>query len=138
MRVVLDTNVLVSALRSNQGASFAIISRLGDGSFTPVVSATLFFEYESVLMRTGMLPGLSKHDIADFLDYFASVAQEQRIHFLWRPLLHDPADDMVAEVAFCGEVDDLITHNIADFRNVAPLGIRVTTPGDFLKKLSSP
>src|SRR2546423_1715197 len=47
-RAVVDTNVLVSALRSRRGASFRLISLLGDSQWQPVISVALILEYEAV------------------------------------------------------------------------------------------
>src|SRR5437764_6157316 len=87
VRVVIDTNVLVSALRSRRGASFRLMQKLGSPQFQPIISPPLCLEYEDVFGRPGMLPGYTPDDIGDFLDYFLSVCQECRIHFLWRPHL---------------------------------------------------
>lgn len=138
MRVVIDTNVLVSGLKSRQGASFALLQRLGTDEFTPVVSPPLYVEYEEVLMRPGMLPALTAADISDFLDYLLSVSDEAKIYFLWRPHLSDPKDDLVLEVALAGSVSHIVSYNIKDFAGLAPLGISVVTPGQFLHILGQP
>ncbi|MGQ0655844.1 MAG: PIN domain-containing protein [Betaproteobacteria bacterium] len=60
------------------------------------------------------------------------------LHFRWRPQLADPADEMVLEAAINGHAGALVTHNVADFASAAAqFGLRVLTPGDFLKELSS-
>lgn len=137
VRIVIDTNVLVAALRSNRGASFHLVQKLGSPQFQPVISPPLCLEYEDVLCRPGMLPGLTPEDIADFLDYFLSVSIECRIHFLWRPHLPDPKDDLVLELALAGGAGFIITHNSRDFQGVEALGIRVVTPDDFLGIVSA-
>jgi putative PIN family toxin of toxin-antitoxin system len=135
VNVVLDTNVLVSALRSDRGAAFRLLQRLGEGDFTPVVSPPLCMEYEDVLFRPGLLPNHSAQDIDAFLDYVMSVSIEHRIYFLWRPYLPDFKDDLVLEVALAGEASFIITHNLCDFRGVASLGIQAVTPRQFLAML---
>ncbi|WP_442889237.1 PIN domain-containing protein [Congregicoccus parvus] len=67
MRVVLDTCILFSALRSSAGASFRIVSSLPARKFTPIVSTPLFFEYEEVLCRPRQFARLSRQDVNDFL-----------------------------------------------------------------------
>ena len=132
MRVILDTCILFSALRSSQGASYKIVTSLSWGKFKPVVSTPLFFEYEEVLLRPKQFPHLSVPEINDFLDYIASSSEHCRINFLWRPFLPDPGDDMVLEAAFSAEVDAIVTYNIRDFTGSDKLGIRVISPSTFI------
>ena len=132
MRVVIDTNVLLASLRSKTGASFAITQLIDQHRVTPVVSVPLMFEYEEVFHRPDSLPHLSPREIDTFLDYFASLAVEQRIFFLWRPLLPDSDDDMVLELAVAAQADYLVTHNVRDFSPApAAFGLRIVTPGEF-------
>ena len=138
MRVVIDTNVLLSSLRSRRGASFRLVQRLGSADFQPVISPPLCLEYEDVFRRPGLVPSYSPQDIDDFLDYFLSKCIECRIHFLWRPHLHDPKDDLVLELALAGSAQFIITFNTRHFRGVDSLGIRAVTPDTFLRILSEP
>ena len=138
MRVVIDTNVLLSALRSRRGASFRLVQKLGSAQFEPVISPPLCLEYEDVFRRPGLAPAHTPQDIDDFLDYFLSQCIECRIHFLWRPHLPDPKDDLLLELALAGSAPFIITHNIRHFQGVDSLGIRAVTPDDFLRMLSSP
>ncbi len=135
MHVVLDTNVLVAAIRSRRGASFAILSRIGTGAFDIAVSVPLVLEYEDALLRHASESGLSPTDIGDLIDYVCSVAQRQKIFFLWRPLLKDPKDDMVAEAAVAARCRAIVTHNVRDFAGVERLGVRAITPAAFLRQL---
>ena len=132
MRVVIDTNVLVSALISNRGASFRLVSELGSPEFQPIISPPLCLEYEDVLGRPGVLTGFTAQDVDDFLDYFLSTCIVCRIHFLWRPHLPDPKDDLVLELALAGRASFIVTHNLRDFQGVEDLGIRAVTPDEFL------
>jgi len=135
VRVVLDTCVLVAAWRSNLGASFEIIRLLRRRRFESAVSVPLVVEYESALLRH-LSPARRAADATSFVDYLCLVAHKQDIFFLWRPLLRDPNDDMVAELAVASRADAIITHNLKDFSAAANLGIRVLTPGSFLLQLS--
>ncbi len=137
MRVVIDTNVLLSSQLSRRGASFRLIQKLGSAQFQPVISPPLCLEYEDVFRRPGLLPSHTPEDIDDFLDYFLSQCIECRIHFLWRPHLPDPKDDLVLELALAGSAPFIITHNTRDFRGVGALGIRAVTPDQFLSILSA-
>lgn len=131
MRVVLDTSVLVSAWRSRNGASFALLRHLRAGDFEIALSVPLVFEYEAVLLRH-LRAGLQARDVEVFVDYLCSVARTQDIFFLWRPFLRDADDDMLVELAVAGQCHGVVTHNIRDFAGVERLGLRAFTPGEFL------
>jgi len=134
-RVVLDTNVLVSAIRSRNGASFQVLSRVGAGVFDVAVSVPLVFEYEDALLRHADASGLTSSDIQDLVDYVCSVAVRQEVFFLWRPLLKDPKDDMVAELAVAAGCDAVVTHNVRDFVGIERFGIACLTPAAFLSNI---
>ena len=132
-RVVLDTNVLVAAARSRQGASFALVSSIPAPEFRPCLSVGLYAEWHAVLTRPGNLPpGQTPKDAGRFLRYLASVSHLQEIHFLWRPFLPDPDDDMVLELAIAADCRHIITHNVKDYRGSEALGVTAITPGEFL------
>ena len=136
MRVVIDTNVLLSALKSNKGASFVLISQLPSAQFQITLSVPLYSEYQDVLTRKEHLTGASSiEDILSFLRYICSIAYRQNIFFLWRPWLKDPKDDMVLELAVASKSKYIITHNLRDFKNIDKFGIRAITPALFLHML---
>jgi predicted nucleic acid-binding protein len=58
------------------------------------------------------------------------------LHYLWRPQLRDPADEMVLETALNGRADALVTLNIGDFAAAAHFRLAVMTPGAFLRQLN--
>jgi putative PIN family toxin of toxin-antitoxin system len=132
--VVLDTSVLVAGWRSRAGASFALLEHLRDGSFEVAVSVPLVLEYEAVLLRH-LTAGRGKAHVAALVDYLCATGRRQNIFFLWRPLLRDAKDDMVAEVAIASSASAIITHNVRDFDAVEPFGVRVLTPARFLVQL---
>jgi len=135
VRVVLDTNVLVAALRSRRGASFELLSLIGKGAFDIAVSVSLVLEYESVLLRHIAASHMSEQDIGDLVDYVCDVATWQEVFFLWRPYLRDPNDDLILELAVAAGCEAVVTHNVRDFGGAEQLGIRVVTPGTFLQHL---
>jgi predicted nucleic acid-binding protein len=135
---VIDTNVLVAAVRSRRGASFEVLSRVGTGLFDVAVSVPLVLEYEDALLRHVAATPLTESDIGDLLDYLCSVAARQEVFFLWRPCLRDVADDMIVEVAVAAGCDVVVTHNVRDFRGAERFGIRVITPAQFLQELRGP
>ena len=132
---MLDTNVLVAAMRSRRGASFQLVSRISEGTFEIAVSVSLVLEYESVLLRHASASSMSDRDIRDLLDYVCDIGTWQEIFFLWRPHLRDPDDDLILELAVAAGCDAIVTHNVRDFAGAEQLGIRVFTPGTFLQRL---
>jgi putative PIN family toxin of toxin-antitoxin system len=134
---VFDTNVIISAIKSSVGASFRLISFVRAGVLRPAVTAPLVFEYDDVATRPGYLPHLSPSEITRFLDWFVSVSSQHKVHFLWRPLLRDPKDDMVLEAAVAASADYLITFNATDFEGASSLGVRVITPPQLLALIPS-
>lgn len=136
MLIVLDTNVLVSALRSRRGAPFQVITRIGTEAFRLAISVPLVVEYEAAMVRHLTQTNLSQSDILAIVDYICSVAKWQPIFFLWRPLLSDPKDDMIAELAIAAGCDAVVTHNKADFDELAKLGVRVLRPAELLTEIT--
>ncbi len=130
--VVLDTNVLVAALRSKRGSAHRLLLLLDDGLYTPNLSVPLFVEYESVTKREGLLTGLSNEDIDAVLDYLLSKSRIREIFYLWRPVLKDPKDDLVLELAVESRSEFIITFNKRDFRGCERFGIRALNPKEFL------
>lgn len=134
-RVVLDTNVIVSGLRSRRGASFQVLSLVGSGLFEHYMSVALAFEYEDAVKRSASGIHLPKAVVEDILDFLCASARQQEIHFLWRPTLPDPQGDMVLEVAVHGGCEAIVTCNVEDFRGSERFGIKVIQPQEFLKLL---
>ena len=92
-------------------------------------------EYEDVLKREALGLPLSEADIDDILDYLCLVGEKRQIHFLWRPYLKDPKDDMVLELAFESGSEYILTYNKKDFREIEKLGIKARTPKEFLQMI---
>jgi len=132
-KIVIDTNVILSALRSSKGASFKLLSIIDKDLFEFSLSVPLFIEYEAVAKRNPELFGLTESVIDNILDYLAETGNKREIYFLWRPYLKDPRDDLVLEVAVESESDFIITYNKKDFRNVNKFGLKSLTPQEFLK-----
>ena len=134
-QVVLDTNVLVSGLRSRKGASYLILDLVGRGLFDLHLSVPLVFEYEDVLTREVVGRFVPSSTVQAILDFHCAVARQHRIHFLWRPMLRDPGDDMLLELAVAAQVDLVVTHNLRDFVGVERFGIRALSPRSFLAEI---
>lgn len=136
IRVVLDTNVLVAAARSRQGASFALVSSIPTPQFQPCLSVGLYAEWQEVLTRPENLPpGRTSEDALGFVRYLASQSHLQEVHFLWRPFLRDADDDMVLELAVAAGSRHIITHNVTDFHGSEELGVTALSPRDFLAQI---
>ncbi|MCH8922822.1 MAG: putative toxin-antitoxin system toxin component, PIN family [Planctomycetes bacterium] len=134
--VVLDTNVLYSALYSNQGASFLLLEQVGRSPrFQIHLSVPLVLEYEEVLKRNSRILGLKYQDIDDVIDYLCSVAELHKVFFLWRPVLADSDDDMLLELAVEARCDRVVTHNTRDFTGIERFGPRAVTPQHFRQEI---
>ena len=133
-QVVMDTNVLIAALRSKHGASFKFLSLVKSNYFQINISVPLILEYEDVAKRESQQEALRHEDIDNILDFLCSVANPHKIFFLWRPYLKDFKDDFVLELAIAARCDFIITYNKRDFKGVEQFGILVLTPKEFLKE----
>jgi putative PIN family toxin of toxin-antitoxin system len=128
--IVLDTNVLISALRSSLGASFALMEVVRSGQIRLCCSPALFLEYEDVLKRPVQLDafGLTIDEVDDVLSDLATMIIPVSTHYQWRPQLRDPSDEMVLEAAVNGNAAAIVTHNLRDFEPAASFGVRVLSP----------
>jgi putative PIN family toxin of toxin-antitoxin system len=133
--IVLDTNILISALRSRRGASAKLLSLVGAGHFAVHLSVALVLEYEDVLMRQRLELGLTQDDVTDLVDSLCALGVLHEIYYLWRPYLRDPADEFVLDLAVAAQCDYIITHNRRDFAGAERFGIGVISPGRFLRMI---
>ena len=138
MRIVLDTSVLVAASHSRRGASFELVSMLPSRQFEIALSVSLYMEWQSVLTRPEHLPpGVDIEAAIAYLRYLLSLAHLQDVHFLWRPILRDPDDDMVLECAVASGSPLIVTHNVKDFLRAQSLNVKAITPAAFLSLIRS-
>lgn len=134
---VLDTSVMVAALRSSRGASRQILLGALTHRFELLLSVPLLLEYEAVLTRVEHLSafGISRRDVERVLDDVMSVARPVRLSYRWRPLSADAKDDMVLETAD-GNADAVVTFNQADFAVLSErFDCRVVLPREALREL---
>lgn len=134
-QIVIDTGVLVSALKSKRGASFKILSLLPSGKFAFHLSVPLVCEYEAVLKRTELGINWTPDEIEELLDIICLLGVRHDIWYLWRPLLKDAGDEFIAELAVTAQVDAIVTHNVRDFRGVEKFGVKVITPKELLQEI---
>ena len=132
-KIVLDTNVFISSLRSRHGASFRLLSLIDSGRFTAGVSVPLVLEYEAAAKRQLKSIGLTATAVGDVIDYICRVAEHHKVYYLWRPLLRDPKDDMVLELAVSSGAEVIVTYNKADFRGAEQFGLKIQSPLQFLR-----
>ncbi len=136
MKIVIDTNVLVAALKSRKGASFQIVSMLPERLYHPMLSVPLMLEYEDVLKR--QIHKLNANDIDAILNIFAKYSKHVKIYYLWRPFLQDAKDDMLLELALAGGAEAIITFNVNDFKQVkSHFGINIIKPRDLLQAIKN-
>jgi putative PIN family toxin of toxin-antitoxin system len=137
LRLVLDSDVLVAALRSDRSASRQLLLSALDRKTEVLASVPLMLEYEAVLTRPEHLDAsrLTMRDVNDVLDALTKIIIPVRINFRWRPRLKDPGDEMVLETAVNGEADRLVTSNVRHLAVAArEFGIRVLLPRDVWKE----
>ena len=135
----MDTDAIVAAMRSPTGASAAIIRKARQGKVVLLLSVPLAMEYEAVCVRPEhqLAAGLSEQEVRIFVDAVIAIAEPVKIHYLWRPQLRDPSDEMVLETAVNGRANLLITFNVRDYGTApARFGIEVMTPREAVERIS--
>lgn len=131
--IVIDTNVVIAALRSKKGASYKLLSLIGTNKFEIHDSVAIVLEYEDVIQRYRAEVGLSQDDVSIFVDSLCSMAHHHNIYFVWRPSLPDANDELFLELAISARCEYIVTHNIKDFKGTEKFGIKAITPKEFLQ-----
>jgi len=129
MKIVPDTNVLVSGLLSPFGAPAQIDRMIASGALQVCFDARLISEYEQVLKRPKF--SFDPHNVDAFLDQIVAFG----ILVSAKPLsenLTDRDDEPFLEVAIAGQADFLVTGNTKHFPPKRRYGISVVTPNDFI------
>lgn len=129
MKVVLDTNVLVSAVLQPLGPPAEVVRLAVGGAVVPCYDARMLMEYRAVLLR----PRFALHPkaVQELLDQIVAGG------FLAMPpplkrALPDPADETFLAVALAARAECLITGNVRHFPASLAGGTRVLTPSVFL------
>jgi len=135
IQIVVDTNVFVTALRSQKGASYKLLQLIKKDVFQFNLSVPLALEYEGVAKRTIGEITLDEKTVDDILDFVISRANHWKIYYLWRPQLKDPDDDMLLELAVTASCQYIITYNLDDFKATKKFGIIAITPKQFLEMI---
>jgi predicted nucleic acid-binding protein len=139
-RTVLDTDVLVAAVRSDRGASRLLLTAAFERRYPIVASVPLMLQYESVLTRSEHLEAarISSTDVDILLDALAVVVEPVRISYLWRPVLPDAGDDLVLETAVNGRAGIVVTFNRRHFELArTQFGLEILAPADAVRRLEN-
>jgi putative PIN family toxin of toxin-antitoxin system len=138
MRCVLDTNVVVAAMRSPGGASALLLMEARRGKITMLANVALALEYEATCRRLEHMTaaGLDADEVEIFVAAVVAMAEPVESHFMWRPQLRDPGDELVLEAAANGKAAAIVTFNRRDF-GVVPLqfGVEVLTPIEVIRRI---
>jgi putative PIN family toxin of toxin-antitoxin system len=138
LRILIDTDVVVAAMRSPSGASAELLRRIDNGLATMLLSVALALEYESkcLLAEHRLASGLSEVDAMIFVNGLIAMAEPVQSFFRWRPQLRDPGDEMVLEAAVNGRASAIVTFNEKDLREARKsFGINVVRPGEALRRI---
>lgn len=137
--VVVDTNVFVSALRSEGGASREVLRRALRGVYQPLFSNALWLEYEDLLGRGIWSDTTTAEERREVLAALAGIGRWVRIYYLWRPNLPDEADNHLIELAVAGGATAIITHNTRDLLGgqLCWKSLSILTPAQCLETLRS-
>ena len=130
MKVVLDTNVLVSGLLKPYGAPGEIVRMVSSGALHLCHDARILAEYQEVLRRPKF--GFRPSDIDALLDYVRLNGHAVSAIPLSQHL-SDPDDEMFLEVALAGEARRLITGNLSDYAGHVHRQVQVISPSRFLE-----
>jgi len=140
MRFVLDTNVIVAAMRSPTGASAALLRYARQSRATLLANVALALEYEAMcqLAEHRLAARLSLAQVGIFVDAVLAMTEPVESHFQWRPQLRDPADEFVLEAAVNGRADAIVTFNRRDFiEAVNRFGLEIMTPAEAIASIGS-
>ncbi|MEP6535195.1 MAG: PIN domain-containing protein [Bryobacteraceae bacterium] len=133
MNFVLDTCVLVAAVRSRNGASFVIVDLASTGKIKTVLSTSLVSQYEDVLFRPEhRVDGWTDEDLFALVDSLLVPAQRVQTNFSCRPSLQDAGDELVLEAAIAGRAH-IVTFDIRHFKPAARFGVRLFKPAEVLR-----
>lgn len=136
-RVVLDTSVIVAALRTRHGAANEVLRLVASRHLCLLATPPLFMEYEDALKRPEqrLSHGLTLEAIDEFLAELAALIEPVEVHFQWRPQVRDPSDEMVLEAAINGRAEALVTYNIKHFALAGDrFKVPIILPAEFLRR----
>lgn len=133
LQAVVDTNVILSSLRSKQGASYRLLKMVGDPRWRMQVSVALILQYEAVARREAVPLYATRDETDKFINYLCAASERRAIYFTWRPQLADPDDEFILELAVAAGASYIVTFNRADFQGAERFGVNVVEPREFLR-----
>jgi len=133
LQVVVDTNVILSALRSKRGASYRLLQLISDPRWRMQLSVALLLQYEAVARREAVPLHATQKEVDEFINYLCAASEHRVIHFSWRPQLRDPNDEFVLELAVAAGASHIVTFNKIDFHGAERFGINIVEPGQLLR-----
>lgn len=133
--LVVDTNVFVSALRSDGGAARQVLRKALQGRYRPVFGNALWLEYEDLLGRDVWTSATSPDERVQVLAALARVGRWVTVHYGWRPNLPDEGDNHLIELAVAANASAIVTHNVRDVARGELIWneLRVLTPAQCLE-----
>ncbi len=138
VRLTVDTDVVVAAMRSPTGASAALLALLLEGKGIWLLSVAMALEYESICMLADhrLAANANESDVQNLLSSIFDIIVPVEIHYQWRPQLSDANDEMILETAVNGQADAIVTFNHTDFKD-APrrFGIHLWKPAEALREI---
>lgn len=137
MRVVLDTSVLITALRSSSGAAAETVWLALLKELTILLDCKLTCEYRDVALRREHLKASGKRqkETELLIDMLEAVAEPVFAAVRHAPLSQDSNDDMVLELAINGGADAIVTDNTKHFREAArDFDLQLLTPAELLNE----
>jgi putative PIN family toxin of toxin-antitoxin system len=137
--IVLDTNVLVSAMLRGGVAPRAVLRACLKGQYEPVLGPALLAEYEDVLGRAELFEGsaLSTKERHELFDGFLSQCRWVEVFYAWRPNLPDEADNHLIELGVAAHAETIVTRNLRDLSRgeLKFPSLRILTPEQCLEVL---
>jgi uncharacterized protein len=134
MKIVLDTNVLVSGLLNPYGAPGQIVLMVASGEISLCFDARILAEYREVLLRPNF--GLQSDQVAALLEQVRAGGVAFTAYPLRRQL-PDRDDEPFLEVAIASNADFLVTGNIRHYPVSLRAGATVVSPATFLEEYQS-
>lgn len=144
MKLVLDTDVVLSGLQSANGASRLLLCGVAEGAFVPLVTVATMLEYEDVLLRPDSLAAIDQTETQIFAFLEGLLARAERVAVLRRvrPSIRDPADEIFVEALVNGGGDAIVTFNRRDYLDADPrlasqgrTILPAIAPGEALRRL---
>jgi predicted nucleic acid-binding protein len=119
MRIVVDTNVLIGAVMSAEGANRRVLRRCLAGQDQALMGNALYAEMRDVMGREALFTNapISATERQDLLDAFCAGATWVSTYFLWRPNLPDEGDNHLIELAVAGSAEIIVSWNRSDLQS---------------------